>query len=91
MVVGERTARTKGWGMTHILFVLNEGPYGSWPSYNGLRHALAVSRHEGVDTRVFLTGDAVACALAGQETPADYYSIDQMVSELIGEKALVGL
>lgn len=77
--------------MSHILFVLNEAPYGSWRSYNALRHALALSRREGVSVRVFLTGDAVACALAGQKTPADYYSIELMVGELIAEKALVGL
>jgi uncharacterized protein involved in oxidation of intracellular sulfur len=77
--------------MRHILFVLNEAPYGSWRSYNGFRHALALSRREGVDTRVFLTGDAVACALAGQKTPEDYYSIELMASELVAEKALVGL
>ncbi len=77
--------------MSHILFVLNEAPYGSWRSYNGLRHALALSRREEVDTRVFLTGSAVASALAGQRTLADSYSIELMLRELIGEKALVGL
>lgn len=77
--------------MSRILFVLNEAPYGSWRSYNALRHALALSGQEGVDMTVFLTGDAVTCALAGQKTPEDYYSIELMVGELIEEKALVGL
>ena len=77
--------------MKRILFVLNEAPYGSERSYNALRHAMAVAKHEGVETRLFLTADATACALAGQKTPEGYYSIERMLKGLIVKKALVGL
>jgi uncharacterized protein involved in oxidation of intracellular sulfur len=40
------------------LFVLNDAPYGSERSYNGLRLAGAISRQEGKTVRVFLIGDA---------------------------------
>jgi uncharacterized protein involved in oxidation of intracellular sulfur len=77
--------------MAQILFVLNEAPYGSERSYNALRHALAVGKAEGVETRVFLTADATACAIAGQKTPEGYYSIERMLRGLIAKKALVAL
>lgn len=35
--------------------------------YNALRLAGALSKREGVELRVFLLGDAVACAVAGQQ------------------------
>ena len=66
-------------------------PSGSERSYNALRHAMAVAKHEGVETRLFLTADATACALAGQKTPEGYYSIERMLKGLIVKKALVGL
>jgi uncharacterized protein involved in oxidation of intracellular sulfur len=77
--------------MKRMLFVLNEAPYGSERSYNALRHALAVTKHEEVEIRLFLTADATACALAGQKTPEGYYSIERMLKGLIAKKALVGL
>ena len=77
--------------MTQILFVLNEAPYGSERSYNALRHALAVGKTEGIETRIFMTADATACAVAGQRTPEGYYSIERMLKGLIAKKALVGL
>jgi uncharacterized protein involved in oxidation of intracellular sulfur len=77
--------------MKRMLFVLNEAPYGSERSYNALRHALAVAKHDGVETRVFLTADATSCAIAGQKTPEGYYSIERMLKGLVAKKALVGL
>jgi len=32
--------------------------------------------------RVFLVGDGVQCAIAGQETPQGYYNIERMVRSL---------
>ena len=52
---------------------------------------MAMAKHEGVETRLFLTADATACALAGQKTPEGYYSIERMLKGLIVKKALVGL
>lgn len=77
--------------MSAILFVLNEAPYGSERSYNGLRHALAVAKQEGTEVRVFLMADAVTCALADQRTPEGYYSIERMIKGLVVKKAPVAL
>jgi uncharacterized protein involved in oxidation of intracellular sulfur len=34
---------------------------------------------DGVEPRVFLMGDAVTCAIAGQKTPDGYYARDHML------------
>ena len=41
-----------------VLFVLNDGPYGSERSYNGLRLAGSMAKKDGVEVKVFLIGDA---------------------------------
>jgi len=43
------------------LLILNDPPYGTERSHNGLRLALAISKVEGTAVRLFLMGDAVAC------------------------------
>ena len=50
--------------------MLNDPAYGTERSYNGLRLALSLVKREGEEVRVFLMGDAVACAVAGQKTPS---------------------
>ena len=77
--------------MASVLFVLNDAPYGSERSYNGLRHAMAMSKQDDVDAKVFLMADATTCALAGQKTPEGYYSIERMLKGLVTKKAMVGL
>jgi len=77
--------------VTSVLFVLNDGPYGSERSYNALRHATALARQDGVDVKMFLVADATVCALAGQRPPQGYYSIERMLKGLLAKKALVGL
>ena len=49
------------------LVILNDPPYGTERSWNGLRLAGALARREGSEVRVFLLGDAVGCAMAGPE------------------------
>lgn len=53
----------------NTLFILNDGPYGTERSYNALRLARALGKTEGQSVRVFLMGDAVACARSGQKVP----------------------
>lgn len=65
-----------------ILFVINDGPYGNERPYNGLRHAMNLSKREGVQVKVFLVADAVNCARKGQNTPDGYYNIERMVKSL---------
>lgn len=68
--------------MTNFLFILNDAPYGSERSYNGLRLAGALARREGSIMHVFLMGDAAACARKGQSLPVGYYSIETMPGKL---------
>ena len=72
------------------LFILNDAPYGTERSYNALRLAKALTKREGESVRVFLMGDAVACAKAGQKVPAGYYNAADMVRMLGGEVGLCG-
>ena len=75
---------------TKILVVLNDPPYGTERSYNGLRLARTLSLKEDTDLRVFLIGDAVGCALKGQQTPNGYYNLDTMVRSLTRKGVAVG-
>ena len=65
-----------------FLIAINDGPYGSERPYNALRLALNLVKRTGVRVRVFLIGDGVQCAVAGQKTPEGYYNIERMVKSL---------
>lgn len=52
-----------------ILVVVNDPPYGTERAYNALRLAGSLAKRDGVEVRIFLMGDGVACAVAGQRTP----------------------
>jgi uncharacterized protein involved in oxidation of intracellular sulfur len=65
-----------------VLLILNDAPYGSERSYNGLRLARALTRRDDADVRVFLIGDAVACAMGGQIVPDGYYNIERMIGSI---------
>ena len=73
------------------LFILNEAPYGSERSYNGLRLAGALARGEGNEVRVFLIGDAGACARSGQKVPEGYYNIQLMLDRVTKHNGAVGV
>ena len=64
------------------LIVINDGPYGSERPYNALRLALNLVKRPGVSVRVFLIGDGVQCAAAGQKTPEGYYNVERMLKSL---------
>jgi uncharacterized protein involved in oxidation of intracellular sulfur len=74
----------------NVLVIVNDQPYGSERPYNALRLAGALSKREGVEVRVFLLGDAVACAVAGQQLPEGHYHLDRMLKPLI-RRGQVGL
>ena len=62
------------------LIILNDPPYGTERTYNGLRLALNLQKmSEGLELTVFLMGDAVAGAKAGQQTPNGYYNVERMI------------
>ena len=50
------------------LLILNDAPYGTERSYNGLRLAKALIG-KGAAVTLFLMADAVGCAKAGQTVP----------------------
>ena len=66
-----------------MLVIVNDQPYGSERPYNALRLAGALAHREDIDLRVFLFGDAVACAVAGQKLPDGHYHLDRMLMPLI--------
>ena len=55
--------------MAITLFILNDPPYGTERTYNGLRLATSIARREGEKVRVFLIGDAASAAKGGQKVP----------------------
>jgi uncharacterized protein involved in oxidation of intracellular sulfur len=62
------------------VFILNDPPYGSERSYNGLRLAIALAKQDSNRTIIiFLMADAVICAKKGQKTPDGYYNIERML------------
>ena len=75
----------------NVLFILNDAPYGSERSYNGLRLAGALARADGNEVRVFLIGDASACAKSGQKVPQGFYNIELMVSRVTRQGGTVGV
>ena len=76
--------------MTSNLFILNDPPYGTERSYNGLRLARALAKLPDQQVQVFLMGDAVACAKAGQRVPEGWYNAGDMV-RLVAGAGEVGL
>lgn len=72
------------------LFILNDPPYGTERSYNALRLAYSLVKRDGEEVRVFLMGDAVGCAVAGQQTPDGYYNLERMLKSLAARGGDVG-
>lgn len=77
--------------MRNYLLILNDAPYGTERSYNGLRLAIALAKTEGTTVKVFLIGDAASCAMAGQKTPEGYYNLERMLKILHSKGASVGV
>lgn len=69
--------------MTKILLILNGPAYGADQTFNALRLAIALTRREDTEVSVFLMGDAVTCAIAGQKTPDGYYTLDRMLKSIV--------
>jgi uncharacterized protein involved in oxidation of intracellular sulfur len=68
------------------LFILNDPAYGTERSYNALRLAMNLQKQElEAEITVFLMGDAVVSAKAGQKTPDGYYNLERML-KAVGRK-----
>lgn len=64
------------------LFIVNDAPYGNERPYNALRLALNLVKRAETQVFIFLMGDGVNCALAGQKTPDGYYNVERMLKSL---------
>ncbi len=64
------------------LFILNDGPYGNERPYNALRLAMNLAKLPDAQVQVFLMGDGVNCAMAGQKTPNGYYNVERMLQSI---------
>ncbi len=73
------------------LILLNDPPYGTERSYNGLRLAGALAKRDGVELRVFLMADAAACAKRGQQVPNGYYNLGRMLKAVTTKGVPVGV
>jgi uncharacterized protein involved in oxidation of intracellular sulfur len=74
----------------NVLLILNDPPYGTERSYNGLRLARALAHRDAALVRVFLIGDAVGCAMAGRKVPEGWYHLDRMIDAAARQGADVG-
>jgi len=73
------------------LLILNDPPYGTERSFNGLRLARTLAG-KGAEVGLFLLADAVACAKTDQKVPEGYYNVELMVKSVArkGEVLLCG-
>ncbi len=65
-----------------VLLVVNTAPYGSEGPYNAFRLADALALR-GEHVEVFLLGDAVGAARAGQDPRGAHASLEQMLAGLL--------
>lgn len=73
------------------LLILNDAPYGSERTYNGLRIAGALSKQEGNEVRVFLIGDGASAAHKGQKVPQGFYNVEVMIGNVVRHGGQIGI
>lgn len=73
------------------LFILNDAPYGTERSYNAMRLARQLLKTGSEEVKVFLIGDAVACAKAGQKVPQGYYNSGDMLGMITRAGGEIGV
>lgn len=78
-------------GGMKALFILNDAPYGSERTYNGVRLAGALAKQGGNEVKIFLIGDAAAVAHANQKVPAGYYNLEVMLGSVLKRAGVVGV
>ncbi len=74
-----------------ILILLNDPPYGTERSYNGLRLAASHAKKEESEVKVFLIGDAASCAKKAQKVPPGYYNIEIMLKGVTRRDGEIGV
>lgn len=73
------------------LFILNDAPYASERTYNGLRVAWALSKLEGNSVCIFLFGDAAPTAQINQKVPQGLGSAEEMLNNIIQQNAKIAI
>jgi len=73
------------------LFILNDAPYGSERTYNGLRLAGTIAKQEDSVVRVFLIGDGAASAHRNQKVPQGFYNVEVMIGNVVRNGGEVGI
>jgi uncharacterized protein involved in oxidation of intracellular sulfur len=66
-----------------VLIVINGSAYGLDSTYNAVRLAGNLAKRDEAEVTVFLMGDGVTAAMAGQRTPDGYYKLDRMLAGVI--------
>lgn len=77
--------------MATTLFILNDPPYGTERSYNALRLAGSLAKHEGERVYVFLIGEGAACAHRHQKVPQGHYNIEVMLKNVSNHGGEIGV
>lgn len=75
----------------NTLFILNDAPYGSERTYNGLRLAGSLSKQGDQAVRVFLIGDAASAAHRGQKVPQGFYNVEVMLGNVARHGGKIGV
>ena len=74
----------------NALIILNDPPYGTERSYNGLRMAKSLIKNDpALELTVFLMADAVGCARSGQQTPSGFYNIELMLKSVLRQQRVL--
>lgn len=73
------------------LFILNDAPYGSERTYNGLRLAGAIAKQEGNEVRLFMMGDSASAAHRNQKVPQGFYNVEVMIGNVVRHGGKVGV
>lgn len=73
------------------LIIINDPPYGTERAYNALRLAGTLASRDEVEVRIFLIGDAAACASTGQRVPTGYYNVERMLKAIVAKGGEVGV
>jgi len=74
-----------------LLIILNDPPYGTEKSYNGLRLAGSLAKHKNTEIKLFLLGDAASCAKKAQHVPQGYYNIEIMLKGVTRRQGEIGV
>jgi len=71
------------------LFIVNDSPYGSQRTYNGLRLAVALSKKDSA--RIFLLGDGVTAAFRGLNPAHADYNPQEMLRQLVAQGVTIAV